>query len=59
MNSILTSNVALMAFAVGTMTAAVDQVNQGKYIGAGILVVISVLAFIGYEKLPPTPPSAQ
>lgn len=56
MNTILTSNVALLAFAVATLSAAVDLVKSGNYIGSGILIVISVLAFIGYEKIPPTTP---
>lgn len=58
MNSNLVSNVAVLSLAVGTMTGAVQQANTGNYASAGILVVIAVLCFLGYEKLPPTPPSA-
>ncbi len=57
MNTLLVSNVALLAFAVTTLTTAVDLVKSGNYVGAGILVVISVLAFVGYEKIPPTTPT--
>ncbi len=57
MNSLLTGNVALLALATGSISTAVDMVKNNNYIGAGIMVVISVLAFIGYEKLPPTTPN--
>ena len=59
MNSNLVSNVAILALSVGTMTEAVSQATSGNFIAAGILVVISVLCFVGYEKLPNTPNSPQ
>ncbi len=58
MNSLLTSNVALLTFAAATMASAVDLAIKSNYISAGFLVVISVLAFLGYEKLPPSTPPA-
>ncbi len=57
MNSLLTGNVSLIALATGSIATAVDMVKSNNYIGAGILLVIAVLAFIGYEKLPATTPN--
>ncbi len=56
MNSLLTANAALLALATGSMATAVEMVKSSNFIGAGIMIVIAVLAFIGYEKLPPTTP---
>jgi hypothetical protein len=57
MNQLLTANVALLTLAVGGLTTAIDLAKSGQYIAAGIVIVVSILAFIGYEKLPPTTPN--
>jgi hypothetical protein len=52
-----TANVAFLTLATGSIGTAVEMVKAGNYIGGGIMVVISVLLFLAYEKTPPTTPT--
>lgn len=53
----LTSNVSLLVVATGCLNTAIDMVKSGNYIGGGIMLVIAIVAFVGYEKIPPTTPT--
>lgn len=53
MNKLVTgANVAMLAVATGAIADAVNQLKAHDYIVAAGLVVISLVAFVIYEKLP-------
>ncbi len=47
-----TQNVALLTIGAGALGTALDLAKSANYIGAGIAVVVGVVAFLVYEKTP-------
>jgi len=48
------SNIALLALGASALSAAIELAKSSNFIGAGIAVIVGVVAFYAYEKLPPS-----
>lgn len=51
------TNVAILTVAVALLSACVDLVKAGNWIGGLVCGVVGLVAVFLYEKLPPSTPS--
>ncbi len=55
MNTTLIQNVGALAIATGALTKGLDLIYAHDYIAGGIAVVVGIIVYVIYEKLPTTP----
>ena len=48
----MTANIILLTAGAGALGTAVELAKSGNYIGGGIALLVGVVAFYFYEKLP-------